>query len=473
MIVRSMKGRLFIVLAAATGVIWLCASAWVFFQTRSEVEHVLDTRLQEAARMVSSLAVDGDAVVSGQPRSDAKPLPEIASYERQLSCQIWSLDGRLVGRSRGAPNDSLGNQADGFSDQQVDGETWRVYAISDSAKGIRVLVGDRLGLRERLVSDLIKGLLWPAMLIVPLLGLLIWLILGRGLRPLQLMATDLKSRRVDDMHPVDTSQTPPELTPLATSLNSLFSKVETARQHEREVTAFAAHELRTPLAGLKTQAQVAIATQDPDARARALRNIVISVDRTSRLVRQLLAIARIDAQDDVQQKDEINLGQLLDEIISAETTAEPAKVVLDPALYKISLMTNRDLLTVALRNLHENAVQHIQKDGRVSWSASCEKTDVNITVDDDGPGIPDTEMPLVTTRFFRGRHKSPYGSGLGLSIVQLAVEKLGATLALNNKIDGNGLRATLALPHRAAAQRDAASPSAAKTHQTAEDKRLA
>ena len=473
MIVRSMKGRLFIVLAAATGVIWLCASAWVFFQTRSEVEHVLDTRLQEAARMVSSLAVDGDAVVSGQPRSDAKPLPEIASYERQLSCQIWSLDGRLVGRSRGAPNDSLGNQADGFSDQQVDGETWRVYAISDSAKGIRVLVGDRLGLRERLVSDLIKGLLWPAMLIVPLLGLLIWLILGRGLRPLQLMATDLKSRRVDDMRPVDTSQTPPELTPLATSLNSLFSKVETARQHEREVTAFAAHELRTPLAGLKTQAQVAIATQDPDARARALRNIVISVDRTSRLVRQLLAIARIDAQDDVQQKDEINLGQLLDEIISAETTAEPAKVVLDPALYKISFLTNRDLLTVALRNLHENAIQHIQKDGRVSWSASYEKTGVNITVDDDGPGIPDTEMPLVTTRFFRGRHKSPYGSGLGLSIVQLAVEKLGATLALNNKIDGNGLRATLALPHRAAAQRDAASPSAAKTHQTAEDKRLA
>jgi two-component system sensor histidine kinase QseC len=287
------------------------------------------------------------------------------------------------------------------------------------------------------------------------------------------MATDLKSRRVDDMRPVDTSQTPPELTPLATSLNSLFSKVETARQHEREVTAFAAHELRTPLAGLKTQAQVAIATQDPDARARALRNIVISVDRTSRLVRQLLAIARIDAQDDVQQRDEINLGQLLDEIISAETTAEPAKVVLDPALYKISLLTNRDLLTVALRNLHENAIQHIQKDGRVSWSASCEKTGVTIAVDDNGPGIPEAEIPLVTTRFFRGRHKSPYGSGLGLSIVQLAVEKLGASLALNNKIDGNGLRATLALPHRAAAQRDAASPSAAKTHQTAEDKRLA
>lgn len=136
-------------------------------------------------------------------------------------------------------------------------------------------------------------------------------------------------------------------------------------------------------------------------------------------------------------------------------------------------MTNRDLLTVALRNLHENAVQQLQKDGRVSWSASHEKAVATITVDDDGPGIPETEMPLVTTRFFRGRHKSPYGSGLGLSIVQLAIERLGASLALNNKIDGNGLRATLALPHQAAAQRDTTSPSTAKIINPTEDKRWA
>ena len=144
MITRSIRGRLFIVLTVATGLIWLCASAWVFFQTRSEVEHVLDTRLQEAARMVSSLAINSDAVASDRSPSDEHLLPEIASYERQLSCQIWSLDGRLVARSSGAPSDSLGNETDGFSDQQVGGETWRVYAISDPAKGIRVLVGDRL-----------------------------------------------------------------------------------------------------------------------------------------------------------------------------------------------------------------------------------------------------------------------------------------------------------------------------------------
>ena len=128
-------------------------------------------------------------------------------------------------------------------------------------------------------------------------------------------------------------------------------------------------------------------------------------------------------------------------------------MVLEPALYDIGLVTNRDLLTVALRNLHENAAQHIKKGGSVKWSASCKETQIEIVVDDDGPGIPDSELPLVTERFFRGRYKSPYGSGLGLSIVQLALGKLGASLVLKNKSGGNGLIATLSLPQSTAVAR--------------------
>lgn len=447
MILNSLRGRLFVILVAATGLIWLCATAWIFLQTRSEVEHVLDTRLQEAARMVSSLAINGDVVSSGTPEFSSALIPD-AGYERQLSCQIWSLDGRLVARSSGAPDGSLGNQRDGFSDQQVGGEPWRVYAVSDLKKGIRVLVGDRLGLRERLVSDLIRGLLWPTLIIVPLLGLLIWTSLGRGLRPLQLMAAELKGRSLDDMKPIDAMHTPPELLPLANSLNSLFARVEAARQLEREITAFAAHELRTPLAGLKTQAQVAIATNDPAAREIALRHIVVSVDRTSRLVRQLLAMARLDAQSGVELKDAVNLGKLLDEIAGPDSTAAcSVRVVLNPSLYDISLVTNRDLLTIALRNLHENALQHMPNVGAVKWSASINNAFATITVEDEGPGIPENELPLVTNRFFRGRHKSPSGSGLGLAIVQLALEKVGAALTLDNRCDRAGLRATLSFPY--------------------------
>lgn len=450
MMLKSMRGRLFIILVSATGLIWLCATAWIFLQTRTEVEHVLDTRLQEAARMVSSLAINGDGRSPAAVQSGPLPMPEYASYERQLSCQIWSLDGRMVARSSGAPEDSLGDQKDGFSDQQVGGETWRVYAISDPAKGIRVLVGDRMGLRNRLVSDLIRGLLWPAIFIVPLLGLLIWTSLGRGLRPLQLLAVDLKDRAVDDMKPIDLNHTPPEIRPLVNSLNSLFARLEAARQHEREITAFAAHELRTPLAGLKTQAQVAIATEDPAARESALRHIVASVDRTARLVRQLLAMARLDAQSEVELKDEINLARLLEEIALSESAAGSAKVVLDPSLDDVSIVTNRDLLTISLRNLHENAIQHMRKQGVVKWSVATDKSHAALTIDDEGPGIPDNELHLVTNRFFRGQHKSSSGTGLGLAIVRLALEKMGGSLKLENKPAHRGLRTTVVLPNRAA-----------------------
>ncbi|MGO4838780.1 sensor histidine kinase N-terminal domain-containing protein, partial [Rhizobiaceae sp. 2RAB30] len=170
----SLRKRLFVILVAATGIIWLCAVAWIYVGSRSQLEHVLDTRLQEAARMVSSLVAGGNMTASDA----AGAVPDMShgptGYERQLSCQIWSLDGRLVARSSGAPDHKLSESPAGFSEQTVGGQTWRVFTIEDTAKGIRVMVGDRLGLRDQLVADLIKGLMAPALLIVPLLGLLTW-----------------------------------------------------------------------------------------------------------------------------------------------------------------------------------------------------------------------------------------------------------------------------------------------------------
>ena len=278
---RSLRLRLFATLLLATGMIWLSAVAWIYLGSKREVEQVLDNRLQEAARMVSSLVgAVSDAGTDGAPRT----LPAPSAYERQLSCQIWSLDGRMVARSTGAPERRLTEAPAGFSQREVDGETWRVFTVEDAEKGVRVMVGDRLSLRERLVTDLIMGLVTPALLVVPLLGMLIWASLGRGLRPLRLMAGNLAARDADDMSAIDAGRAPTEVRPLADALNGLFLKVEAARRHEREVTAFAAHELRTPLAGLKTQAQVAMAAADPEVVKAALRQILSAVDRTTRLV---------------------------------------------------------------------------------------------------------------------------------------------------------------------------------------------
>ena len=439
---NSLKGRLFLILVAATSLIWLAATCWIYVGATREVESVLDARLQEAARMVLSLA-SGNGVGAALKDGDAGQAPEILSYERQLSCQIWSLDGRLMARSSGAPDESLSDKRAGFSQRLIKGDTWRVYTAEDTAKGVRVSVGDRLGLRAHLVEEIIKGLLAPLLLTIPLLGLLIWASLSRGLRPLQALARELAHRNADDMRPVETGKIPAEIQPVVDALNHLFRKVRDAMRHERELTAFAAHELRTPLAGLRTQAQIAMVASDGGIREAALRQIVVAVDRTTRMVRQLLAMAKVDSTHDAKRSG-VNIGDLIKEVIDALPASDSkAQVEFDAALKSTVVTANRELLLVAIRNLHENAVRHMQHPGIIRWSMERSVDTLAVYVDDDGPGIPDDEISLVTNRFFRGRNKSPLGSGLGLSIVDLALRASGARLVLQNRSDARGLRAQI------------------------------
>ena len=430
----SLRVRLFVVLMVATGLIWLAAVAWITTSSRREVEHVLDSRLQEAARMVVSL-VEGMPDAASAPGAGALA-SAIPSYERQLSCQIWSLDGRMIARSSGAPQSPLTDQPDGFSERQVDGETWRVYSVEDKGRGVRVLVGDRLGLREQLVADLIKGLLWPALLIAPLLGLVIWISLGRGLAPVRQIACDLAGRDAEDMRPVNLTRTPSEIRPLADAINGLFGKVGQAREREREVTAFAAHELRTPLAGLKTQAQVALAAEDEAVMRKALQQILVGVDRSARLVAQLLTIARLDAGADARTLSPVAIGELVEDVADAANLPEEMSVEIDPALMEVRWTSDAASLELAFRNLHENALQYGRSKVRWLWDAQASR----VVLEDDGPGIPSDELPKVGTRFFRGRHKSAVGSGLGLAIARQALERAGARMTLRNRTDGPGLR---------------------------------
>jgi len=435
--VTSLRRRLFLLLLAATGAIWLCATVWIYVSSRAELEHVLDTRLQEAARMVHSLVASGNMTAAVLAPAFQGP-----GYERQLSCQIWSLDGRLVARSSGAPDQSLAAGGEGFADRQVNGEGWRVYTIVDAGKGVRVAVGDRLGLRDRLVYDLVSGLIWPAVLIVPLLGILIWLSLGRGLRPLKIMAGQIAAREGEDMRPIASEGAPSEIQPLLAALNGLFGKVETARRHERDITAFAAHELRTPLAGLKTQAQVALAATDGAVRQAALRQILVSVDRTARLARQLLALAKLEAMPDPVAAAAVPLGAVLRDVVQGSPTPAGIAVEIDPDLAAFVLKGEAETVFLVLRNLHENAVQHARS--RIAWRALPDGR--GLAVEDDGPGVAEDELAFVTTRFFRGRHKSAAGTGLGLTIAEMAARRQGATLAFANLADGRGFCVTVAWP---------------------------
>ncbi len=443
----SIRTRLFVILVATTSLVWLSAIVWIFFSTRAEVEHVLDARLTEAARMVNSLLTSQDIDPKRRATLSHSAIAAHSAYGRQLSCQIWSLDGNLIGRTNDAPDQPLSNHSSGFSETTIDGDVWRVFAVENKDLGVRVLVGDNLRVRDRLVSDVIKGLALPAILILPLLAMLIWVSLRRGLAPLNSMAASLERRGDSDLSPLPTDdKAPSEIRPVVKSLNGLFSRLSRARERERNFTAFAAHELRTPLAGLKTQAQIALGSSDPAVVGGALRHIVLAVDRTSRLVRQLLDMAEVESGEHSTAERRVNVGRTLEMIGKDLLVNRQLKVTLemDDDLHSLHLMMAPELFTLAARNLIENALLHSPANGIVRCRMIRAESEVGIVIEDQGPGIPDHELARVRERFFRGTYKTAIGSGLGLSIVEAALERGDAKLALANRA-GRGLRATIAV----------------------------
>jgi len=194
------------------------------------------------------------------------------------------------------------------------------------------------------------------------------------------------------------------------------------------------------------QTQIAMTATEPGVREAALRQIMFSVDRTTRLVRQLLVIARLDSERDVSLTS-VRIGDVLREMLDALPAADrEADVIVDPILQTTVVQTSHDALLLAVRNLHENAVRHMPQLGVIRWSQERTAEGLVLVVEDTGRGIAEAELELVTRRFFRGRNKTTLGSGLGLSIVMLALRAGGARLRLLNRPDMSGLRAEILWP---------------------------
>lgn len=442
----SIKLRLFLILTLATGAVWLSAAFWIERSTRAEVERVLDGRLADSANMVSSLI--SNQKISVGP-SDAYPsaisLPETSQYSRQLSCQIWSLRGDLVGVSSGAPDERLSDdEKDGFTTNMIEGELWRVYSVHNDELGVRVMVGDRMIVRDRLVYDVIQGLLKPALVIGPVLALLIWISVGRGLVPLARLEAGLRMRSPSDLSPLPEGPAPREIRPVRRALNTLFSELERVRRRERDFTTFAAHELKTPLAGLRMQAQIAHMAPDTTTRDRALSSIIISVDRTDRMVRQLLELATVEG--DNTENLTLSLHEVANEVASElSSLAERRKAEISMQVpHSIQVIGNRFLLFAALRNVTENAILASPDDGVVTIKADLTKSLVQLTITDQGPGIPAQYRDRITERFFRGHPATSGGSGLGLAIASAAMERMGGQLEFAH--EDPGLQVSLLIP---------------------------
>lgn len=396
---------------------------------------MLDRRLVEAARMVAALNVASAAPLRTPP----------APYSRELSCQVWSLAGELIGKSAGAPAQPLADSGSGFSERRIGDQSWRAYSHVDAQRGVRVMVGDNLAVRQRLVRDLMLGLLVPATAGLVALGLLLWIGIRSGLAPLSRMTRALEQRSPDSLAPLQVDPVPSELAPLVQAMDVLLARLDMARRTERTFVADAAHALQTPLAGLKVQAEVARRATDPAMRDHALARIMLSVDRTGKLVRQLLDLALQEERSAGARSSHTAVGPVIESLgqdygLIADRGDQCIETCFPYQTLEVAL--DESALRLALGNLIENAIHH---GGSGDVRVECEPSDVfEIRIVDQGCGIPVGDIDRVRRRFERGAGVRNIGTGIGLSIVEAAIAPAKGKFVFERR--DNGFAAVLRFP---------------------------
>lgn len=278
--------------------------------------------------------------------------------------------------------------------------------------------------REEIAETLGEALVWPLAAALPALALAIWLGVGAGLRPLRELRAQLARRGAADLSPLDAASAPQEIEPLVAELNRLFARIGETMGRERRLTADAAHELRTPLAVLSTQAQVARRASSAAARDEALDALVAGAARAARLIEQMLTLARLEAGQPAERAQRVTLRELARQAL-AEAAPRAIEKNLDIALEEGppgEIEGHPALLAVLLRNLVDNAVRYTPAGGRVRVAVRETQSAVELEVSDNGPGVPPGELARLGERFHRLAPAGESGSGLGLSIVQRIAE---------------------------------------------------
>ena len=299
--------------------------------------------------------------------------------------------------------------------------------------------------REEAAGEIAGQLLKPMLFALPALAVLLVIAIGFALAPLRQMARDVAARAPDRLDPLPIETLPAEVVPLVTRLNSLFADILRALENERRFTADAAHELRTPLAALKAQAQVALASVDTAERQHALTQIIAGCDRATHLVTQLLTLARLDA-DTPHPMQDVALRPLAEEVL-AMSAGEAIERHCDLVLHDGDANVRGDvlLLQVLLRNLVDNALRH-SGGTQIEVSIMQHEDHAVLTVSDNGRGIAADERGQVQQRFFRSASAGSSGSGLGLSIVSRIAELHGGSLNIGAPASGKGISLLVQLP---------------------------
>ena len=430
---RSIRRTLIVWLLGGLIAIAVAISAATYIAARKEIGDLQDLQLKQLAY---STRID-DLLRGRQPGFESPDTPRGAGVT-EIVTQIWDRNGVLAYWSQ--PGLGLPIPAEeGYTTVRNNGRDWRVYTLVQGTHALQVAQSQDE--RDAIATQTALRTLIPVLGFIPLFGALIWFGVGRGLAPLDTMSRAVAKRRPDAMAPLNERDMPEELRPLAASLNDLLTRLDAALASQRRFTADAAHELRTPLAALKLQLDLARRARDVPARTAAYDDLDAGVSRALHLVDQLLTLARVEPEALAARATDVDLNTLAKEAIVSRAALAAAKGVDLGLAREVPAVVRGDAATLAtlLSNLLDNALRYTPSGGRVDVSLDREGDHTILSVADTGPGIPKDERERVLDRFYRSATTAEPGSGLGLSIVKRIAEAHHATLEFDAPEQGTGL----------------------------------
>jgi len=436
----SLRARLLWFLLAAI-VLAAGAQALVAYRTvLKEADDIFDYHMQQMALSLRA-GLPPSAAVGG-----------IGSGEQNFDfvVQVWTADGVRIFES--AEQAALPQLAVlGFADVRARGTTYRVFSMQTS--GLVIQVAQDMAARRNMAGALALRTIAPVALMAPLLMLVVWWVVSRSLAPVARVRKQVASRQADDLSAVSEEDLPDEVRPLVQELNLLFDRVRHAFDAQKHFVADAAHELRSPLAALKLQVQGLQRAPDAAARDLAVSRLVAGIDRATRLVEQMLALARHEASMAAGAKPQpVDLAEVARLAISDAVAAAQARgidVGVSHADAGAVVNGQPEALRMLLRNLIDNAVKYTPEQGRVDVGIAMNGSAAELSVDDSGPGLPEEERARVLDRFYRSGEPQAPGSGLGLAIVKSIADLHGATVVLAASPSLGGLRVLVRFPSKA------------------------
>lgn len=422
---RALFRQVAIPLLVCSLLVWLLGLIYIYH----EVDEVYDATLVQFAKEIDQLTSGGAVIPAKGPEQAIKH-----KYERKISYRITQ-GGRIVAQSAAMQGMTLEQGKRGFYNFETGGEKWRIFAHEGDAGGTEVAVAEKYDVRYEMILQLLGSLVVPALLFLFAVLGVVWWGVARSLRKLVALSAQVDARAVDDMSPVEDPTIPREVQPLLAALNRLFGRVSESVRREREFSDNAAHELRTPLAAIKTQAQVLGKSERLSKEGRdGLSNLLAAIDRAANMVDSLLVFTRLQAGTGELKR--LDFSALVNEEI-AEILRFSAwnsrKIDLDvqPGVY---IEGSAQGLAILVRNIVLNALKFTPQEGRIEVSLKVEKGETRLAVTDTGPGIPREIREQVFARFFKGKKSDASGSGLGLAMVKWVSDMHGAKIALEDNI---------------------------------------